>query len=56
MTRSPHGPAQTENGNSAMPLQGVEKRLETLGFPWLCEFLRIPSKFLLRSAIRINER
>jgi hypothetical protein len=55
MTRSPHGPAQTANGNSAMPLQGVEKRPEIPGFSWLREFLRIPSKFLLRCAIRINE-
>jgi hypothetical protein len=55
MTRSPHGPAQTANGNSAMPLQGVEKRPEIPGFPLLLEFLRIPPKFLLRCAIWINE-
>jgi hypothetical protein len=52
----PSWPAQTRNGNGLMPLQGVEKRTEILGFPWLREFLRIPSKFLLRCAIRINER
>jgi len=36
--------------------KGVKKRLEMRGFPLLREFLRIPSKFLLRRAIWINER
>jgi hypothetical protein len=36
--------------------KGVEERLEMHGFPLLREFLRIPSKFLRRCAIWINER
>jgi hypothetical protein len=56
MTRNPHGPAQTANGNGPMPLQGVEKHTEIQGLPLLREFLRIPPKFLLRCAIWINER
>jgi hypothetical protein len=56
VTRNPHGPAQSADGNSASPPQGVEKSLEIKGFALMREFLRIAPKFSLRRPIWTNDR